>query len=68
MQTPNEKLNDIEPDTRNCTTERITANFEMCWNNKACKIGFSVGETTIICLHPDHIKFRRKYYSTRCFC
>lgn len=49
---------DEEPETRNCTTERITSELSRCiGNNTDCKYGMSAGKTSTYCLHPDHKKF-----------
>ena len=47
-----------EPETRNCTTERITSELSRCSsNNKDCKYGLFAGRTCTYCLHPDHRNF-----------
>jgi hypothetical protein len=49
---------DVEPDTRNCTTERITSELSKCSeNNQDCKYGLPAGKTTTYCLHPEHRVF-----------
>jgi hypothetical protein len=58
MQTLRGVISLIEPDTRSCTTERITSELSRCsGNNKECKYCFYAGKTCTYCMHPDHIKF-----------
>jgi hypothetical protein len=48
----------VEPDTRNCITERITSELSKCsGNHNECNYGLYAGKTSTYCLHPDHKKF-----------
>lgn len=51
----------VEPDTRICTTVRITSELYSCSeNNYKCNYGLYAGKTCTYCLHPDHLTFRRQ--------
>jgi len=48
----------VEPDTKDCITERITSELSRCTGNKnECNYGLYAGKTYTYCLHPDHRKF-----------
>jgi hypothetical protein len=58
MQTLGSDKLKLEPDTRNCLTERITSELSRCSGNyDECKYGLFAGKTCTYCLHPDHRKF-----------
>lgn len=58
MLTYSENIKRVEPNTRICTTERITCELSRCTcNDNACKYGFDASKSTTYCLHPDHMKF-----------
>ena len=53
----------VEPDTRDCITERITSELSRCSGHyNECNYGLYAGKTCTYCLHPDRKEFLILYH------